>query len=129
MSACTKFNINNLRNGWVSLNYIEAHLKILDESVKTMLVHHKCNYCVGALVRIRANKCSKEYRNDCCIWKKYLKAHTWKLLLKREVSLYRKVLFVSVSVPPGGGCRHGIRCIHGSEEGVEPSVNSFGSGQ
>ena len=94
-SACTKFNINNLKNGWISLNYIEKNLTVNTESVRTMLMHHKCNYCVGAIVRMRSNRCVKEYKDDYTIWKQYLHKHTRRLLFKRNISLYRKMLFLS----------------------------------
>lgn len=94
-SACTKFNINNLKNGWISLNYIEEHLTVNEPPVVNMLIHHKCNYCVGAIVRMRSNRCVKEYKDDYLIWKQYLHKNTRKLMFKRDISFYRKMLFLS----------------------------------
>lgn len=99
-SATTKFSIENLRNGWKSLSFIERDLKIKSQQVDTMLLLHKCNFSAGAIVRIRATGVKDAYYEDYKYWKNYLCANTLKLMLEKKVSIYRKLLLLCGCISP-----------------------------
>lgn len=99
-SATTRFSIENLRNGWKSLNNIEKTMRLNDEMIDTMLLLHKSNFAIGAVARIRAFKVMKTYRVEYKYWLHYVRSSVIKLLLNKNVRLYRKMLLLCGSISP-----------------------------
>lgn len=99
-SATTRFSIGNLRNGWKALECIEKNLRIHSDDVETMLLLHRCNFSLGALMRIRVAEGKNQYLQDYKYWETYIHTNTKKLILKKNVSLYRKLLLVCGCICP-----------------------------
>ena len=99
-SATTKFSIENLRNGWKSLSYIERDMRIDDKQVNTMLLLHKCNFAIGAVTRICAFKARKLYAEDYKRWLRYVRANAPKLFFEKNVRMYRKLLLLCGCASP-----------------------------
>lgn len=96
-SATAKFDINKLYNGEKALNFIRENLIISSPKINSMLDLHSCLFSLGALVRIKSNRLEKEYVKDYKRWKLYIRNSYFRLLLKKEISIYRKLLLL-------GGC-------------------------
>lgn len=71
-SATTKFNIENLKNGWIALDCIEKNLIISNPKIENMLMAHRCLYAFGAMIQIAYNKKRPLYAEDYELWKNYL---------------------------------------------------------
>lgn len=99
-SATTRFSIDNLHNGWKSLSYIERDMRIDDKQVNTMLLLHKCNFAIGAVTRIRTFGAQRMYWEDYKWWLSYVRENTPKLILKKSVRVYRKMLLLCGCISP-----------------------------
>lgn len=99
-SATTKFNINSLINGNLSIEEIRKNLRLDDPSIRLMLDLHQCLFSMGAVVRIKANHKEKEYKKEYEEFKTYLQKNTPKFIFKRTVPLYRKGLLIGTCISP-----------------------------
>lgn len=100
ISATTKFNIKSLINGNLSIEEIRKNLKLQDPSIHLMLDLHQCLFCMGAVVRIKANGKENVYKEEYRAFRSYLHKNTPKFLFKQHVPLYRKGLLIGTCLCP-----------------------------
>lgn len=99
-SVCTRFNIENVYNGELSLEVIKKSLPTDSDLIKTMFeLHHKM-YCLGALVKVKSNGLEEKYSYDCKRWFKNIKSNILKFILKPYIPVYRKLLLLSSCLFP-----------------------------
>lgn len=94
-SATTQFNIDKMRNGEIALKKLKENIAVKDDVVDTMWLLHMCTFYLGAVVRIKAHKMKKKYRDEYQSWMRFLRRNTSRLILKKEVSLYRKCMLMA----------------------------------
>lgn len=99
-SATTRFDISKLLNGEKALNNIKENFLIDSNKINTMFNLHMCMFSLGAVVRIQTASSKKQYVNDYERWRSYIRQNTIKLLFKREVTLYRKLMLLGGCVSP-----------------------------
>ncbi|ONG70995.1 hypothetical protein BKK42_17900 [Bacillus cereus] len=99
-SATTKFNIEKIYNGEKALENIRKQLIINSQKINTMQDLHLCLFYLGAIVKIKTNHLEKKHQQDYKRWSSYLRHNTFKLMAKREISLYRKMMLVGGCVSP-----------------------------
>lgn len=99
-SATTKFNINSLINGNLSIEEIRKNLKLHDDSIEQMLDLHQVLFSMGAVVRIKMNRKEKTYKEEYKKFRDYLHKNTLKFVFKRQVPLYRKGLLIGTCLCP-----------------------------
>ncbi len=99
-SATTHFDVNKLYNGEKALQSIGEKLSIPSPKVKTMLKLHQCLFYLGALVRMKANGVDKTYLADYKRWKRYVRANVGKLIVSKDVSIYRKLMLIGGAISP-----------------------------
>lgn len=109
-SACTKFNVNNFHNGLKSIDIIGSTLQFHGKELMTMFYWHKCQFYMGAAVRIKANKKESEYSEfykECVL---YVRKNCLKFIFVRKLSLYKRLLLVGCAISPYlMGCMDNIR--------------------
>lgn len=99
-SACSQFNIDKIYNGTNSIDKIESRLIIKSPKVIKMLGWHRCQFKMGAVVRMKANGVVDEYKayyRECL---GYVRRHAIKCLFIKDVSLYKKGLLIGTAVSP-----------------------------
>ncbi|MFZ2714671.1 MAG: glycosyltransferase family 2 protein [Streptococcus suis] len=99
-SATTKFNIEKIYNGEKALENIRKQLIINSEKINTMHDLHRCLFYLGAVVKIKAYHLEKKHQQEYKRWSTYLRLNTFKLMTKRGISLYRKMMLVGGCVSP-----------------------------
>ncbi len=99
-SATTKFSIENLRNGWKSLNCIEKSMRLQDRQIDVMLLLHKCNFSIGAVTRIGAAGVKLKYIEEYKYWLHYVRENTIKLIFEKNIRIYRKMLLICGCLSP-----------------------------
>ncbi len=100
LSATSKFNIEKFYNGAAALDAIDNDLTIRTPKVISMLDWHKCQFRMGAVVRIEASNQRKNYEqyyNECLT---YVRHHSWKSLFVNGVSSYKKMLLIGCCICP-----------------------------
>ena len=100
-SATSKFNIQKYYNGEKALDKIQREFIVHDKEVDLMMALHKSLFCTGALSQTYAHGLQQQYEEDCNHWRKIIKDNLWVLLKSKKVSMYRKVLLMSVCCFPG----------------------------
>lgn len=100
-SATTKFNINKMYNGEKALTLIGDSLTVKNQKVDTMLTLHKSLFCLGAVVKLKANGLDKTYASDYKRWRDLVRTNSLKLLSNKDVSLYRKLMLMGGWICPG----------------------------
>lgn len=99
-SVCTTFNIKNFYNGSASIDAIERDLTIKTPKVMGMLGWQRCQFKMGAVVRIKSANVVpeyKEYYKECL---SYVRKHFWESLPLKGVSLYKKGLLLGTAISP-----------------------------
>jgi len=99
-SACSQFNIDKIYNGSKSIEKIESELIIKTPKVLNMLGWHRCQFKMGAVVRMKATgviKDFKEYYRECL---GYVRSHAIGCLFIKGVSLYKKGLLIGTAMSP-----------------------------
>ena len=96
-SATTKFKIESIYNGEISINKIRNDLKINSSDIEHMLLLHQCMYSIGAAVKLEENHEIKDFKCDYDRWLTFVRKNICKIISYRDVSLYRKLLLL-------GGC-------------------------
>lgn len=100
-SATTKFDIQKMYNGEKALHTIKNEITIKSDLIDNMFDLHMALFCLGAVTKlINAGQKSK-YINDYKRWKSILKRNTYRLLITKDVSLYRKMMLLGGSISPG----------------------------
>ena len=99
-SATTKFDIRKFINGEKALKSIKENMVLQGGRIDTMYHLHMALFSLGAVTKIKANKKEKEYKKEYLHWKKSLRVYTGKILAKKEVSVYRKVMLLGGCISP-----------------------------
>ncbi|MGL5255457.1 MAG: glycosyltransferase family 2 protein [Proteocatella sp.] len=99
-SATTSFNIEKIYNGEKALETIRKQLIINSQKIHTMINLHLALFYLGAIVKIKANHLEKNNEEDYMRWKSYLRQNAFKLMTKKEISLYRKMMLFGGCVSP-----------------------------
>lgn len=99
-SATTRFNIEKMYNGLLSLDRIKEGIVKPSPDIDVMWKLHRTLFCMGAVVRIEAFGKKKEYKEDYNEWLNYIRKETFPLLLKTQVSLYRKLILFATCISP-----------------------------
>ncbi|MGM0753098.1 MAG: glycosyltransferase family 2 protein [Bacillota bacterium] len=99
-SATTKFNIEKIYNGEKALENIREQLIINSQKINTMQDLHRCLFYLGAVVKIKTYQLEKKHQQDYKRWSTSLRLTTFKLMTKRGISLYRKMMLVGGCVSP-----------------------------
>ena len=100
-SATTKFNIEKMRNGEIALKKLKDNITVKADVIDTMWLLHMCTFYLGAIVRIKALKLTQAYHTEYKEWSKFLKKNVPALILKKNISLYRKCMLIVGCVSPG----------------------------
>lgn len=99
-SATTRFNIEKMYNGLLSLDRIKEGIVKPSSNIDVMWKLHRTLFCMGAVVRIETFGKKKEYLEDYKTWLKYIRKETPMLLLKKQIPLYRKCLLLGTCISP-----------------------------
>lgn len=99
-SATSKFDIDKFYNGEKSLRYIEQDCPYTSAEVKTMLEWHKCQFSMGAVVRMKECGKAADHRAYYDASLSNVRKHTWKLLFRKRLSLYKRLLLAGCCVSP-----------------------------
>ena len=99
-SATTHFNIEKMRNGIAAIDKIEKNLHIRTPKIDTMLRLHRCNFYLGAAVRLQTAGQVSQYQAEYQRYMSFVRKNCLKLIFKKEVSLYRKCLLLCGCISP-----------------------------
>lgn len=99
-SATSVFDIQKIYNGEKSIDIIENNLIVHSDRVKAMLMLHRSNFYIGAVVKIVENKKKKDFPKEYRQWLKYVRCHWTALAKRKDVSAYRKLLLLCGCVSP-----------------------------
>lgn len=99
-SATTKFNIEKLYCGAEALNCIENDITPISENVKEMLDWHKCQFNMGAVVRLITSKQKSQYKTYYNTCLSNVRKHTLQCLTIKGVSIYKKALLIGCCISP-----------------------------
>ena len=99
-SATTRFNIEKMYNGLLSLDRIKDGIIKPSQSIDVMWKLHRALFCMGAIVRIESFDKKKEYIEDYKEWLDYIRKETPMLLMKKQVPFYRKCLLLGTCISP-----------------------------
>ena len=99
-SACTKFNLEKMKNGLKSIDTIQNDLIIRTPKVLRMIEFHRCQFYMGIVVRMQAASMVKEYQEyyDECI--SYVREHVCSCMNQKGASLYKRSLLVGTAICP-----------------------------
>lgn len=100
VSATTKFNIEKLINGEKALNIIKQDIISDSLDVEIMWKLHMCMFCLGAITKIEANGCKKQYKKEYTYWLKYIRKNYKEIFLSKSVSKYRKAMLLGGCISP-----------------------------
>lgn len=100
VSATTKFNIKTLNSNTKSLDRIEQNLKFHTPNIDTMLTLHRSLFYLSTAIRIRTAKQLKDYLKEYKQCMVYVRKNYFKLVFKKEVSLYRKCMLLAGCISP-----------------------------
>ncbi len=99
-SVCTKFNIDNVYNGELSLDVIKKNLPTDSKIINTMYELHYRMYCLGALVKVKSNGLEDKYSYDCKRWFRIIKSNILSFITKPNIPTYRRLLLLSACIVP-----------------------------
>lgn len=99
-SVCTKFNINNVYNGELSLDVIKKNLPTDSNKINTMYELHHRMYCLVALVKVKSNGLEEKYSYDCKRWFRIIKSKILSFIIKANIPVYRRLLILSACIFP-----------------------------
>ena len=91
-SATTSFNIQKVLNGEKSILKIRDNLIIKSKLINDMITLHLSVYYLGAAVNLINHHQKADYMAEYKKWLHYVRTHLVKLLMNRNVSLYRKLM-------------------------------------
>lgn len=100
-SATTKFNINAIRNGLLSLERIERDMIVKSDYVDKMLFNHKASYHLMSVVKLRKSKRHKEYPKDYHKALDFVRNNLLQNLADPEMPLKEKITKVLCAISPG----------------------------
>ena len=99
-SATTKFNINAIRNGLLSLERIERDMRVKSDYVDKMLANHKASYNMMSVVKLRKSKKHKEYPEDYKKALGYVRGSLMSNVLNNDITLVEKIEKILCAVSP-----------------------------
>ncbi len=100
VSACSQFNIDKIYNGSKSIEKIESELIIKTPKVLNMLGWHRCQFKMGAVVRMKAAGVVNEYKEYYKECLGYVRNHVLGCLFIKGLSLYKKGLLIGIAMNP-----------------------------
>lgn len=99
-SATSKFSIEKLKNGELSLKMIKEFIDLSDPQINLMYNWHKCQFSMGIIVRLNESGQIDEYRDYYNTHLNEIK-HSFKPLLKnKNISLYKRGLILGCAISP-----------------------------
>lgn len=99
-SATTCFNIKKIHNGTEAINRIEMELRVHTPQIDTMLRLHRSMFYLGAAVRLQTARQVAKYRTEYQKYVSFVRQNYFKLVFKKEVSLYRKCMLLGGCISP-----------------------------
>ncbi len=99
-SATTKFDIQKMYNGEKALHKIKKEITIKSDLIDNMFDLHMAMFCLGAITKLINAEQKSKYTNDYKRWKAILKRNTYRLILTKDVSLYRKMMLCGGLISP-----------------------------
>lgn len=99
-STCSHFKIENFYNGLESINAIEKQMIINSPRIMDMLRWHRCQFKMGAVVRMKSAGVNKLYGSFYTECLKYVREHMIEILKIREVGIYKKCLIIGTAFSP-----------------------------
>lgn len=99
-SATSKFNIEKFYNGMESIEQIGKDLYTKDKLVWKMWEWHKCQFCMGIVIRMKSSnqidRHTEYYKRNLS----YLRKHAFKFLFINELPLYNKGILIGTAILP-----------------------------
>ena len=99
-SATSKFNIEKFYNGLRSIDEIGKDLRFSGKHLIDMWGWHRCQFCMGAVVRIESAKKKSDYKEFYKECLGYVRKNFYKYLNVKGVGLYKKSLLVGCALSP-----------------------------
>ena len=93
-------HIQKMYNGEKALHTIKNEITIKSNLIDNMFDLHMALFCLGAITKLIYAEQKSKYTNDYKRWKAILKRNTYRLILKKDVSLYRKMMLCGGSICP-----------------------------
>ncbi len=100
MSATSKFNIEKFYNGMKSIDEIGRELRRTDKKVQTMWSWHKCQFCMGVVVRIKSEQQVAEYNEYYRQNLMYVKKHAFDFMFIKSLPLYNRAILIGTAISP-----------------------------
>lgn len=99
-SATTKFDIQKMYNGEKALQKIKKEITIKSSLIDNMFDLHMALFCLGAVTKLINAGQKNRYINDYKRWNVILKRNTYRLMLTKDISLYRKMMLFGGVISP-----------------------------
>lgn len=99
-SATSKFKIEKFYNGLESIEEIGKDLRFSGKHLMQMWSWHKCQFCMGTVVRITSAGKKKEYEDYYKKNLQYVRKNALKFLTVSGIPLYNKGLLIGCSISP-----------------------------
>lgn len=99
-SATTKFNIDKFYNGLQSIDEIKKNLITKNPEVHKMCDYHKCQFCMGTVVRIQSAGKVKEHYAYYKQNLSYVRRNVWKFILDKKLPLYNRGILLGCAISP-----------------------------
>lgn len=99
-SATSKFDIEKFYNGMESIEQIGRELHFEDKSVWNMWHWHKCQFCMGIVVRMQSSNQINNYKDYYKQNLSYLRKNAFKFLFTRNLPLYNKGILIGTALSP-----------------------------
>lgn len=99
-SATSKFNIEKLKNGLKSIEEIKENLRYSGENLMEMWAWHKCQFCMGAVVRIASANKQGEFTDFYRENLRYVRHNALKFLGVKNIPIYNKALLIGCAISP-----------------------------
>jgi len=99
-SATSKFNIEKFYNGMKSIDDIGKGLLTKNNKVWKMWSWHKCQFCMGIVVRMQSARVVLDYLDYYKQNLSYLRHHALEFLFTKDVPLYNKGILIGTAISP-----------------------------
>lgn len=99
-SATSKFNVEKFYNGLESIEKIGQNLRFSGKRLMEMWRWHKCQFCMGIVVRMKS---SGQERNYIDFYKQnfmYVRKHAMSFLFTRDIPFYNKGILIGTALSP-----------------------------
>lgn len=99
-SATSKFNIDKYYNGLESIERIGRDLHFSGKKLMKMWSWHKCQFCMGAVVRMKSSGQVNKYIDFYNQNLSYVRKHSFSFLFTRGLPLYNKGILIGTAISP-----------------------------